>query len=149
MSRSHIPCEEGPVIRWCHARDIHDAALQGAHMVEARSLGNGSNAVVGLSAQQSHGVDCSQVVDIGLRCTVDGLVAEKPVETILTDADEFGQLLGVEVGIQVGTFLFESQVDQGQQLAVVPQIGIALPLDILLHQCPCYFETAVQLHIHL
>ena len=32
---SYISSEEGPVISWCHACDIHDAALQGAHMVEA------------------------------------------------------------------------------------------------------------------
>ena len=34
LYRSHIPCKEGPVIRRRHACDIHDAALQGANMVE-------------------------------------------------------------------------------------------------------------------
>ena len=27
ISLSHIPSEEGPIVRWSHACDIHDAAL--------------------------------------------------------------------------------------------------------------------------
>ena len=118
-------------------------------MIEARFLGNGSNAVVGLRTQQSHGVDGAQVVDVSLRRAVDRLVAEELDKALLTDAEEFSQLLGVEVGVQMRALLFESQVDQGQQLTIVLQVGITLPLDILLHQSPCHFETAEQLHIHL
>ena len=91
----------------------------------------------------------AQVVDVGLRCAVDRLVAEELDETLHTDAEEFGQLLGIEVRVQVGVFLLEPQVNQGQQLTVVLKVGIALPLDILLHQCPCHIGTAAQLHIHL
>ena len=79
-------------------------------MIEARSLGNGCNAIVELGAQHSHGVHRAQVVDVGLRCTVDRLVAEEPRETFLTDAKEFSQLPAVEVGVQVVALLFELQV---------------------------------------
>ena len=55
-------------------------------MIEARFLGNGSNAVVGLRAQQAHGVDRAQVVDVGLRRAVDRLVAEELDKAVHADA---------------------------------------------------------------
>ena len=70
-------------------------------------------------------------------------------EALLTDAEEFGQLAAVEVGVQVIALLFEPQVEDGHQLTVVLQVGIAQSLHILLHQRACHFCTAAQLHVGL
>ena len=145
----YVSVEEHAIFDGCHADHLLDAALEGTDVLQTALLGNGSNAVLGLVAQQTHRQQCAQVVEIGIRRSVDAAVTEQTDEPLMADTKEFGEGLRVEVGLRQDIILLYTDFEEGHQLTVVLQVGIALTLDVLRQYLTGYLRTAAQFYVFL
>ena len=67
----------------------------------------------------------------------------------MADTKEFGEGLRVEVGLRQDIILLYTDFEEGHQLTVVLQVGIALTLDVLRQYLTGYLRTAAQFYVFL
>ena len=74
-------------------------------------------------------------------------MTEKARQSFTAHAKHLCQGFGIEVRTEVGTVFFHAHLNDGHQLTVVLQVGIALSLDVAFEQFAGYFRTASQFHV--
>ena len=81
-------------------------------------------------AQQAEGSHHTQVVQIGIDRTVDGVLTEQAGEALLADTEKLSQLGSTEVGRDLLRLLLHAQLKEPHELGVVLKVGITLTLDV-------------------
>ena len=97
--------------------------------------------------EQAQGIEGAEVVDIGIGGAVDGLAAEEAQQALMAHAEQAGQFVAVEIRVPIGTILFHAQFDEGHQLSVILQVGIALPVDVFRQDFAGHLHPSAQFRV--